>query len=71
MPLRNEDLATLILSYFGKKCGYGDLRGASKERLLEVRLELRVLWKANNVMNRQWRGIKFNEAGEEAASHWP
>lgn len=44
----NAGITSHVLSYFGKKRGYGDLRGAFKERLLEVSLALRALRKENN-----------------------
>jgi len=37
-----------ILSFFGEKRGYGDLRGVSNERLWEIGLEFRVLRKEYN-----------------------
>jgi len=60
-----RDLAKCLLSTkLGEKGGKCDLREASKEKLLEVGLELKVLRIENNVMNmRQW-GVVVDDEGE-------
>ena len=40
LMLENEDITTIILSFFGEKRGKGDLRGAGKTTLYAVALEM-------------------------------
>ena len=59
-----RDMAKLIVSFkLGVKVGKGDLREASKEKLLEVGLELKVLRMENNgcANMRHWGTIVDNE----------
>ena len=62
----NSDVTSHILSFFGEKRGYGDLQDATKERLLEVALELRMLVKDDNDDYDDIWGIKVNEHVELA-----
>eukprot|EP00520_Triparma_pacifica_P001538 CAMPEP_0118639592 /NCGR_PEP_ID=MMETSP0785-20121206/4303_1 /TAXON_ID=91992 /ORGANISM="Bolidomonas pacifica, Strain CCMP 1866" /LENGTH=309 /DNA_ID=CAMNT_0006530925 /DNA_START=153 /DNA_END=1079 /DNA_ORIENTATION=+ len=60
---QNAGVTSHILSFFGKVRGYGDLRDATKERLLTVALEHRVLRKAQNRINKKWWGVKVDDEG--------
>ena len=53
-----------ILSFFGETRGKGDLRRATKDSLLAVGLELKVLRKENNELNHRCWGVKIDENGE-------
>ena len=59
-----RDMAKLILSLAcGVKVGKGDLREASKEKLLEVGLELRVLRADSNKYNMRHWGVIVDKEG--------
>ena len=60
---KNAGVASHILSLLGEKRGYGDLRDATKERLLEVALELRLLLKESNCSYRWLWDIEVDEEG--------
>jgi hypothetical protein len=60
-----RDLAKLILFFkLGVKMGKGDLRKASKAKLLEVGLELQVLRMDHNVTNMGYRGTIVDDEGK-------
>ena len=59
----NEDLASHILSFFVMKWGEKDLRNASKERLLELGLQDKVLREELNWDNGKYWGVNVNEEG--------
>lgn len=63
---KNKDagVTSHILSFLGEKRGYGDLRGGSTERFLEVALVLGVLRKESNVFCRLLWEVKVDEEGE-------
>lgn len=60
----NEDPARHILSFFGMNWGEHDLRKASKQRLLEIGLQKKVLREETNEENGEFWGVKVNEDGE-------
>ena len=59
-----------ILSFFGETRGKGDLRGATKDELLAVGLELKVLRKENNKhnWNQGYWGVRVHANGEVIGS---
>jgi len=57
-----------ILSFFGEKRGYGDLRGATKEDLLELGLQEKVLREDMNKFNAAFWGVRVDKEGAAVSS---
>jgi hypothetical protein len=57
-------IARTILSFLGETRGKGDLRGATKDELRAVGLELKVLRKEFNNWNQSQWGVKVDDNGE-------
>ena len=53
-----------ILSFLGERRGYGDLREATKERLLEVALECKCLRADENAQNESFCDVTVDSNGE-------